>query len=65
LAGQADAGMGLQFIAKEFSLSFIPLETETFYLAMKPEHLRNKTVRDFIKSVQNRSNKTAGYKALT
>jgi hypothetical protein len=32
---------------------------------MKPEHLRNKTVRDFIKSVQNRSNKTAGYKALT
>ncbi len=26
LAGQADAGMGLQYIAKEFSLSCIPLE---------------------------------------
>ncbi len=65
LAGQADAGMGLQFIAKEFSLSCIPLETETFYLAMKPELRKNKTIVSFIKSIQNRSNKTAGYKALT
>jgi molybdate-binding protein len=57
--------MGLQFIAKEFSLSCIPLETETFYLAMKPELRKNKTIVSFIKSIQNRSNKTAGYKALT
>lgn len=64
LAGQADAGMGLQYIAKEFSLQFIPLETETFYLAMKPELSKHKTMIAFIKSIQNRSNKTTGYKAL-
>jgi hypothetical protein len=32
---------------------------------MKPELRKNKTIVSFIKSIQNRSNKTAGYKALT
>ncbi|BEI38795.1 MAG: substrate-binding domain-containing protein [Polynucleobacter sp.] len=64
LAEQADVGIGLQYIAKEYKLHFIPLETETFYLAMKPEFRRNKTLIAFIKAIQNRSNKTPGYKAL-
>lgn len=64
LAGQADAGMGLQYIAKEYGLHFIPIETETFYLAMKPQLRENKTIRAFIKSVQNHSNKTSGYQAI-
>ena len=64
LAGQADAGMGLQYIAKEYGLHFIPIETETFYLAMKPQLRENKTIRAFIKSVQNHSNKTPGYQAI-
>lgn len=64
LAEQADAGIGLQYIAKEYGLHFIPLETETFYLAMKPELRRNKTIMAFIKAIQNRSNKTPGYKAI-
>lgn len=62
LAEQADAGMGLQYIAKEYSLNFIPLETETFYLGMIGQLKTNKTIKDFIKAIQNRSNKTAGYK---
>ncbi len=64
LAGQADAGMGLQYIAKEYGLHFIPIETETFYLAMKPQLRENKTIRAFIKSVQNHSNKSPGYQAI-
>lgn len=64
LAGQADAGMGLQYIAKEYGLYFIPIETETFYLAMKPELRINKTILTFIKSVQNLSSKTPGYQTI-
>ncbi len=64
LAEQADVGVGLQYIAKEYKLHFIPLETETFYLAMKPEFRRNKTLIAFVKAIQNRSNKTPGYKAV-
>lgn len=65
LADQADAGMGLQYIAKEYQLNFIPLETEVFYLAMNTQLKTNKTIKDFIKAVQNRSNKTAGYQTFS
>ena len=64
IAGHADAGMGLQFTAKEFGLGFIPLETEIFYLAMDAKLKANKTITAFIKSIQNRSNKTSGYEAI-
>jgi molybdate transport repressor ModE-like protein len=64
IAGHADAGMGLQFTAKEFGLGFIPLETEIFYLAMDAKMKANKTIKAFIKSIQNRSNKTSGYEAI-
>ena len=65
LADQADAGMGLQYIAREYQLNFIPLETEIFYLAMNTQLKTNKTIKHFIKAVQNRSNKTAGYRAFS
>lgn len=64
LAKQADVGIGLQYIAKEYRLHFIALETETFYLAMKPEFRRNKTLIALMKAIQNRSKKTPGYQAV-
>lgn len=62
LAGQTDAGIGLQYVAKKFNLDFIPLKIETFYLAMKSELIEHEKILAFIKNIRDLSKKTLGYK---
>jgi molybdate-binding protein len=45
VAGTADAALGLKYIAAQFRLGFVPLEEETFYLAMSTKvHARSKNL---------------------
>ena len=62
LAGQTDAGIGLQYVAKKFNLDFIPLKIETFYLAMKSELIEHEKIIVLTKNIRNLSKKTPGYK---
>jgi len=62
LAGQTDAGIGLQYVAKKFNLDFIPLKIETFYLAMKSELIEHEEILALTKNIRNVSKKTPGYK---
>jgi len=62
LAGQTDAGIGLQYVAKKFNLDFIPLKIEPFYLAMKSELIEHEKIIVLTKNIRNLSKKTPGYK---
>ena len=65
LAGTADAALGLEYIASQFRLGFVPLEEETFYLAMSPKTHASKPIQKFIQSVQALAAKQVGYRAAT
>jgi molybdate-binding protein/molybdenum-dependent DNA-binding transcriptional regulator ModE len=65
VAGTADAALGLKYIASQFRLGFVPLEEETFYLAMSPKTHASKPIQKFIQSVQALAAKQVGYRAAT
>lgn len=66
-SGQADIGFGLEAAAAQFKLSFLPLITETYVIAMNkslPENIKNK-IRALIKdsSLKKKIGKLPGYNA--
>jgi molybdate transport repressor ModE-like protein len=65
VAGTADAALGLKYIAAQFRLGFVPLEEETFYLAMSPKTHSSKPIQKFIQSLQVLAAKQVGYRAAT
>jgi putative molybdopterin biosynthesis protein len=65
VAGTADAALGLKYIAAQFRLGFMPLEEETFYLAMSTKVHASKPIQKFIQSVQALAAKQVGYRAAT
>ena len=65
VAGAADAALGLKYIAAQFRLGFVPLEEETFYLAMSPKTHASKPIQKFIQSLQVLASKQVGYRAAT
>jgi molybdate transport repressor ModE-like protein len=65
VAGAADAALGLKYIAAQFRLGFVPLEEETFYLAMSPKTHASKPIQKFIQSLQALATKQVGYRAAT
>ena len=65
VAGTADAALGLKYIASQFRLGFVPLEEETFYLAMSTKVHASKPIQKFIQSVQALATKQVGYRAAT
>lgn len=65
VAGTADAALGLKYIAAQFRLGFVPLEEETFYLAMSPKTHASKPIQKFIQSLQVLASKQVGYRAAT
>jgi molybdate transport repressor ModE-like protein len=67
-SGQADIGFGLKAAAAQFKLSFLPLVTEHYVIAMNqslPEDII-KTIRTLLKdsSLKRKINKLTGYSAL-
>ena len=65
VAGTADAALGLKYIAAQFRLGFVPLEEETFYLAMSTKVHASKPIQQFIQSVQALAAKQVGYRVAT
>ena len=65
MAGTADAALGLKYIAAQFRLGFVPLEEETFYLAMSTKVHASKPIQKFIQSLQALAAKQVGYRAAT
>ena len=65
VAGAADAALGLKYIAAQFRLGFVPLEEETFYLAMSTKVHASKPIQKFIQSVQALAAKQVGYRVAT
>jgi molybdate-binding protein len=65
VAGTADAALGLKYIAAQFRLGFVPLEEETFYLAMSTKVHASKPIQKFIQSLQALAAKQVGYRAAT
>jgi molybdate transport repressor ModE-like protein len=65
VAGTADAALGLKYIAAQFRLGFVPLEEETFYLAMATKVHASKPIQKFIQSLQALAAKQVGYRAGT
>lgn len=65
VAGTADAALGLKYIAAQFRLGFVPLEEETFYLAMSTKVHASKPIQKFIQSVRAVAAKQVGYRATT
>jgi molybdate transport repressor ModE-like protein len=65
VAGTADAALGLKYIAAQFHLGFVPLEEETFYLAMSTKVHASKPIQKFIQSLQALAAKQVGYRAPT
>jgi molybdate transport repressor ModE-like protein len=65
MAGTADAALGLKYIAAQFRLGFVPLEEETFYLAMSIKVHASKPIQKFIQSLQALAAKQVGYRAAT
>jgi putative molybdopterin biosynthesis protein len=65
VAGTADAALGLKYIAAQFRLGFVPLEEETFYLAMSPKTHASKPIQKFIQSLQVLAAKQVGYQTVT
>jgi molybdate transport repressor ModE-like protein len=65
VAGTADAALGLKYIAAQFRLGFVPLEEETFYLAMSTKVHASKPIQKFIQSLQALAAKQVGYRATT
>jgi putative molybdopterin biosynthesis protein len=62
VAGTADAALGLKYIASQFRLGFVPLEEETFYLAMSTKVHASKPIQKFIQSLQALAAKQVGYR---
>ena len=62
VAGTADAALGLKYIAAQFRLGFVPLEEETFYLAMSTKVHASKPIQKFIQSLQALAAKQVGYR---
>ena len=65
VAGAADAALGLKYIAAQFHLGFVPLEEETFYLAMSPKTNASKPIQKLMQSLQALAAKQVGYRATT
>jgi molybdate transport repressor ModE-like protein len=65
VAGTADAALGLKYIAAQFRLGFVPLEEETFYLAMSTKVHASKSIQKFIQSLQALAAKQVGYRTTT
>jgi len=65
VAGAADAALGLKYIAAQFHLGFVPLEEETFYLAMSTKVHASRPIQKFIQSAQALATKQVGYRAAT
>ena len=65
VAGTANAALGLKYIAAQFRLGFVPLEEETFYLAMSTKVHASKPIQKFIQSVQALAAKQVGYRVAT
>lgn len=65
VAGTADTALGLKYIAAQFRLGFVPLEEETFYLAMSTKVHASKPIQKFIQSLQALAAKQVGYRATT
>jgi molybdate transport repressor ModE-like protein len=66
-SGHADVGFGLQAAAAQFSLSFLPLITETYVIAMNkslPDDLQ-RNIRNLLKndSLKKKINRLPGYNA--
>ncbi|CAM3740665.1 substrate-binding domain-containing protein [Polynucleobacter brandtiae] len=64
LANIADAGLGLHHVAKEYKLHFIPLNIETFFLAMPTGLAKQSAVAALIKNIRNHAGDTIGYSQL-
>jgi molybdate transport repressor ModE-like protein len=65
VAGTADAALGLKYIAAQFRLGFVPLEEETFYLAMSTKVHTSMPIHKFIQSLQALAAKQVGYRVAT
>jgi len=65
VAGTADAALGLKYIAAQFRLGFVPLEEETFYLAMSTKVHASKPIQKFIQSLQALAANQVGYRVAT
>ena len=65
VAGTADAALGIKYIAAQFRLGFVPLEEETFYLAMSTKVHASKPIQKFIQSLQALAAKQVGYRVAT
>jgi len=65
VAGTADAAVGLKYIAAQFRLGFVPLEEETFYLAMSPKTHASEPIQKLIQSLRTLAKKQVGYRAVT
>jgi putative molybdopterin biosynthesis protein len=65
VAGTADAALGLKYIAAQFRLGFVPLEEETFYLAMPAKVHASKPIKKFMQSLQALAAKQVGYRAAS
>lgn len=61
VANVADAGLGLQYVAKQFNLDFIALNTETFFLAMPSGIVKNAAITHLTKQIRTLAAKTLGY----
>ena len=65
LAGKADVGLGVQNIALENDLGFIPIKDEIFFVAMRNEMAKEAVASKLIRKIRSYSGETPGYKAIS
>jgi putative molybdopterin biosynthesis protein len=63
-SGAADVGLGVRAVADAFRLSFLPLGTETYYLATRAD-LRSSLLEQLIDDLAARARGTSGYAAAS
>ena len=54
-SGHADAGVGIEAAAARYGLTFIPLATENYYLAVRAAQLEREPIRSFLGHLSNRT----------
>ncbi|HEX2724213.1 MAG TPA: substrate-binding domain-containing protein, partial [Beijerinckiaceae bacterium] len=59
-SGAADAGLGVKAVAAAFRLGFVPLGSETYYLAMRAD-LNSALVGEIMTELHARAKKAVGY----
>jgi molybdate-binding protein len=62
-SGAADVGLGVRAVADAFRLSFVPLGTETYYLATRAD-LGSAVLEQLIDDLGSRARGAPGYAAV-